>query len=530
MRPSLDRRAGDLYRRYHVVVWWVLLVQTVFAIWFTLLVPIYRGPDEALHVDMVRRYQSVRGYPDPIEFTDVDPAVVASTWIVDRGGARPRPPLRLEDATPRPERLPFDELPTTDDPVRNQLSQHPPLYYGVTAGVTSTLGSIVPESVWSWDREVLFLRLGSVVILGLVPLFAAESMRALGLPREVGGLAAALALWIPGLTVLRALVNNDVLAVAFASAAIAASLHCLRRPTPRVVMLAAGCAGAGLLTKSTAAPVAVWASIVIVASVIAHAERPAGAVIRRLAAIGAVLVIGASWHLTQVARYGDPQPSGVQRGTRAEGSSPSVLEFAEKWTDPVVSSFFGEPGRKTGVTLASWQILALGSVFVVLILVGATSAVRGRRLPALALTGLFAFQLVNMLRPNWKSYVVSGTAAGLQGRYLYPCLVAIVALVALGAWRLMRSRSTAVHDLVARIALVVGVGLHLFLVWSALRGYWADGGRGVPGALESLTAWSPLPWVVTAGLGLAGAAVVAVAMGGQVLAVMPRRTRSSGAQ
>ena len=511
-------------RRYHPVVWWVLLLQTVFAVWFTLLVPIYRGPDESLHVDMIRRHQTQAGYPDPKEYRTVDAGVTASTHRIDVWSGGIRLPLRIEDAQPRPDRPTFAELGAEwDGPrTRSQMSQHPPLYYATTGGAARVATSLVPEEVWSWDREVLMLRLVSVLVLGLVPLLAAEAARGLGASPVVGALAAALLLCIPGFSVVRALVNNDALAIALASVAVAGSVRCLRRADGRWVALTALAAAGSLLTKSTAAPVAVWALAMVVAAVLFRDEgRDAKRAVGRILLVAAVAVVGASWHLVQLVRYADPQPSPVVPARPNEAAQTSVARFAEVWIERVSANFFGQPARRTGVTLPDWQIDVAAVAFVVLLVAGLVFAIRGRRGTVLALGGLVLLQVLMMLRPNWKGYSRSGHFSGFQGRYLYPCVVAIVLLVAVGMWRILRSRSEVVHELVTRSVVLAGIGLHLTLMWSALNdGYWDDGGRGTRGLLDSLAAWSPLPHVLTVAVGLAGVAVVGAASVAQVGGVL----------
>jgi hypothetical protein len=518
------------------VVWWVLLLQTVFALWFTLLVPIYRGPDEALHVDMVRRHQTEAGYPDAKEFRTIDAGVTASQQRVDEWSGGIRLPLRIEDAQPRQQRPTFQELGDTwNGPrFRSQMSQHPPLYYATVGGASRLATSLVPEEAWSWDREVLLLRLLSVLMLAVVPLLAAEAARGLGTSPVVGALAAALLLCVPGFTVLRALVNNDALAIALASVAVAGSVQCLRRADGRWLAVTTVAAAGSLLTKSTAAPVAVWAlGAVVVAILLRSDDRSPKAVAGRFALVAGVALLGASWHLTQLVRYADPQPSPVVQALPDGAADTAVSRFAEVWIERVSANFFGQPARRTGVTLPDWQIHAAAAGFVVFLLAGIVFAVRSRRGTVLALGGLVLLQVLMMLRPNWKGYSRSGRFSGFQGRYLYPCIVAIVLLVAVGLWRLLRSRSVVVQELVPRAVVLLGIGMHATLMWSTLTdGYWDDAGRGTRGLLDSLAAWSPLPWVLTVGAGVGGAAVVgaaSVAQVGGVVGSWRSRRRGDGA-
>lgn len=502
-----------LWARYHPAVWWILLIKALFGLAFMLLVPPYRGPDESRHVDMIIWHQSSPGYQDPTEHTPVDPGVVASERLASPPG-RPRPPQRAADATPRAERLPFDELdaPVLDPAPGNQMSQHPPLFYLTAAGAYSVVSEL-PAEPWSWDQEVFFYRLVSWLTFATLPLLAAEVALALGLARAFTAVAASVTLLVPMSSFIGAVVSNDGLAVTFVGLAVVGALAYLHRGGTRwAAVTAVGCAGAPL-TKSTAAPAVAWAVLVVVIAVVRRSGwRPSRAALRHLAVVGVGTVVGFSWHIANVVRFADPQPNGFDRAG-GPGHDGSIVDYLGVWIPRVASTFWGQPARRTGVTLAPWMITILTVVAIGLCIY---AIVRARRhwLPTGLLTVLVLGQVALMFRSNWNAHLRSGRYPALQGRYLFALLVPMAALITIAvAARLDRSQQRRAVG-VAAVLGAVGVGLHLVLGWSMLTGgYWADDGEGVPGQLGAVMAWSPLSPGVTATVFVAtGIAVVLAAV------------------
>ncbi len=515
-RQTVDRRNGDariarLRRRYHPIVWWVTLIHALFGLSYTLLVPMYRGPDEAPHVDMVRHYRSTTGYPDPTEHTVASRGVAASVAIMGPSAARPRPPQYATDAVPRPDRSTFAELDTVESPPRpNQMSQHPPVYYAITSSVTTLVSSVLPASTWTWDRELYLYRLMSWVSMAALPLLAAEGALAIGLRRRFTAVAASFPLLVPMATFIGAVANNDSLAVLFSGLGAVGALAYFNRGGARWAVLAAvGVAGAPL-TKSTAAMVGVWAVGMLILGMVRHQVwRRIPAAIGHLCIVGVGALVGFSWHLANLVRFGDPQPNGFPpRVAPNSYAGASLLEFTPVWTKGVAWTFWGQPGRLTGVTLPFWMVLVLSAVAVAIVLVAVVTA--GRRWPTWLLGVLVVAQVGLMFGINWRSYSRQGVFSALQGRYLFSLLVPIGVLAAIGVAALLRQRGTALVPAVGVVIAAVGIGLHAVLGWSMLTaGYW--GGEGVSELIGAVVAWSPLPAALTLSVFAANAGVVIVA-------------------
>lgn len=518
-------RLRRAWRRYHGLVWWVVVVKALFGLSFTLLVPPYHGPDEARHVDMIRWYESHGGYPDPTEHTLITPGVALSQRLVSPVGS-PRPPLEERDAVARSKRATFSELDESHEAPHggNQMSQHPPLYYTV-ASAGSSVTTLLPGDPWSWDQEVYLYRLTSwLSFLGL-PLLAAEAALALGLARVFTAVAASLTLLVPMTTFIGAVVNNDGLAVAFTALAVVGVLGYLRHGSLGwAAVTAAGCAGAPL-TKSTAAPTVAWVLLVMVVAVVRSSGwRPPARALRHAALVGAAALVGFAWHLTNLVRFADPQPNGFSRPPPT-GYEASIADYATTWIERVASTFWGQPARRTGVTLAPWMIAALTVAIVAACLY---ALVRSRRFrwPVWLLSLLVAGQVALMFRTNWKTHVRAGSLNGLQGRYLFALVVPLAVLATAGVAALVRRRradedgnsdgdgtaspttARTATGIAAAIA-AAGVGLHTFLGWSMLTGgYWAADGDGAMGQFDAVLAWSPLPDPLTISAFLATALAV----------------------
>ena len=127
-------------RGHHPIVLAITGLNIAFALVYALLVPMYRGPDEAAHVDMIRRYRADASEPSPNVAVPVESVVrnVYRDGTLERA-YRPPLPLRARDAMRRADRPTFATLgrPTVES--SNQMTQHPPLYYAVAAGTAGDM-------------------------------------------------------------------------------------------------------------------------------------------------------------------------------------------------------------------------------------------------------------------------------------------------------------------------------------------------------------------------------------------------------
>jgi len=109
-----------------------------------------------------------------------------------------------------------------------------------------------------------------------------------------------------------------------------------------------------------------------------------------------------------------------------------LLRYAFVWTDLMVGRIFGILGHrmmtKNGSELAPYSLLFLAAG-VLLVRRIKVSDLQGTGFYLLFIAG--AYSLILMLAVNYKSYLSSGLlGSDLQGRYIFPVLIPIYALVA----------------------------------------------------------------------------------------------------
>jgi len=128
-------------------VLWILTTTT-----WSLVVPIGNAPDELLHLDMVTALREGPGNPR------FDDRYLSGRWnVVGSLSGRYEPStqthLAAEDAVPRPDRPTLSDLaPEGETEFANQMTQHPPGYYGLMATAVTAAAFVVPADWWSWDR------------------------------------------------------------------------------------------------------------------------------------------------------------------------------------------------------------------------------------------------------------------------------------------------------------------------------------------------------------------------------------------
>ena len=155
-----------------------------------MLYPPFTGFDETQHVDAVLSIRHGDGWPAPQERELSEGVVAVATPVLQAASDLP---FSDDELPPRDERPSVAELGVERDSVGqllpNQITQHPPLYYALQAGV---LAAVLPGSAdWPFDRTVGVLRLVSIVLMAPLPLLAWATARALRAPPLVGQVAAA---------------------------------------------------------------------------------------------------------------------------------------------------------------------------------------------------------------------------------------------------------------------------------------------------------------------------------------------------
>lgn len=512
--PPGPFRVRSLLRDTPTVVWGVTALHVVLLVVYSVVVPTFRAPDEEVHVDLVLLVRDQLAGEEPLTW----PAVT-ERQIADRVNAALLY-LRFDDgphrktvgeADVRGARPSFAELGTAEEVPEldhNQAVQHPPTYYALAA---AWLALPPGSDGWPFDRQVAYLRLLSVLLLSPVPLLAYAAARLLSGQRRVALAAAVAALAVPQFTYMGAVVNNDSLLVLAGSVLTLPLLHAARGDRSLTTGAWAGLAlGVALATKGLAFALVPWVGA---AYLLGWWRTRGGPPWRPLLLAGAVTALLAAWWWVQkVLTVGSLHVRGTVYPTDPDVVPEPLRWVAHAFVPQILETWWGSFVWADAVLPYPWVLLPAA-----LLLAGVAGAfaVRGQRLeaallclPSLLLLGLSAWA-------SYTTYARTGLAMGIQGRYLFPGLVGLLAVVAHGYGALLAG-----HDrwLPAGVLAVAGTlqalsGLHL------LVHHWDLDVAGVAAAALGLLAWSPWPQAVTVALAVmapmvAAATTVAVVQAG----------------
>jgi len=509
--------------------WLLTALQFALLSSYSLLYPAYLGWDEPQHVDMVVALSSGDGWQDP--GTRILSTGVAATSDLVYGGRYTVRPYSDDRIAPRGARPSLREA-GGDRPsaghLPNQMVQHPPLYYAMGALVLR----VMPGSQsWPYDRTVEVLRLLSVLLLTPLPLLAWAAARRLTDSTSVQKAAAAVPLAIPGLARVGGSVNNDnllILAVAALTVALlrVATGDLTRRTgvyTGLIAALALLAKGFGLVL-----PVAVLAAYAV-----GWRQRRGPPPWQPAAlALSVAGVLGGSWWLANLLRFGVLQPNGFGAAAQARiyptlppASAPRPVG---RWWDGfyhgMVSRFWSglglpEPPQVPWPAIwAATVVLALGLLAGLLLGGWRRGRPIGNRLAMLValLPTVLIFALV--AAGSWGVYEHTLLLRAVQGRYLYPGVVGVAVVACAGLSRLLGPARPALPAVV----LLGAGGLQLLALRAIVGDFWlphTSGGRlgHADNALAAVERWSPVPagvtvltFLVLAGLGLAALVVSVV--------------------
>lgn len=423
-----------------------LLVMAVQAVW-AFVMPPFRGPDEPHHVNSIFRLASGQGWPEPGEAM-VDPIIMdaskeAGLLLPDsdsfkywnrsslyQGGIYGNS-FALTIVTAHPNRTVIDSVDAVDPEatVRDQMVQHPPLYYAGGAAIVNILDlDEVP-----WDRALNVLRLYSILVASPLVFSMIYVARRLGAPREWALLAGFIPLAIPQLSAVSSTVTNDSMAIGAGGLAVAALVKAgTERITPTTVALVGGSVGLALWTKGQLLALGLPLILVFLLKSCESWKHRLTAV----AGAGLLSQIICPWWVMNIVRYGAIQPDSFMRDP-SYGWNPAkadAWEFISVAAQTMSESFvarFGWLEVNIPITLLHNLLIAL----VILTITGivALTGVQ-RKVSLIALCAGPAIAAV-IVAQSWSVYVETGQIAGVQGRYLYPFIAALAVIVfALKKW------------------------------------------------------------------------------------------------
>lgn len=288
-------------RRFTVgVIWMTLTLFGVLTLWATL-TPAFVTVDEPRHFNSVVRLVQGGGWPPPREAVMLEASAVA----VQEAAA----------GTPRSERsavLGLDD-PESDDPRRDWMNQHPPLYYGLVAAAVVTTDRLTPGDQ-PWDTTVLVMRLVSVLLTAASVPFVASSLLLVSRSVPAALVGSGTFLLNPQLANTHSVVTNDAMVTFLGSVLMFACLRAYLRPETLLSssLLGGATLGIGLLTKGLMLP-----AVAVLALFLLLAGRRAGTGwMRRLwiPLLGGAIafIIGGWWWVRNLVVYGQIQSSNNQ--------------------------------------------------------------------------------------------------------------------------------------------------------------------------------------------------------------------------
>jgi small subunit ribosomal protein S36 len=493
------------HRRIPAVVWWISALHVTLLLAYSVLMPTYRAPDEALHDDLSHVFSEEFRYPAWDE-RDTGAGILHSLNIVQfHTGSRH---LEASAAPHKDDRPSIDELDEQPRPRGiNQLSQHPPLYYAVAGTLERGVELVTGDPIGAFDVEAWFYRLVSIILVAPLPVIIWTIGRRLGLPDPVAIAATLIPLAIPQYLHMGSVANNDSLLILLFWLLTPVILRLADGDVrARTAALAGLLTGLALYTKGFALVLPLW----VAAALLVALRRLGRAHLRQVTVAGLTysamsLAFGGWWWIANLVRYGEPLPSRqTQLAPPIESDVRDYGNFFEGWSSATIRRFWGEFGW-FDVHIPGVAIRAATAVVIVGLVVAcirrdrvAGSPIGNRLLLAAPITLLVALQFTLALH----AYIQLGRMPGLQGRYWFGALAALAVIVALGLANLFRRAARWLP-----LAVLAGaVAMNALAVHTILGYYWAAPGSAFTSQVRAAVAWAPLQGEVLA----AGAAVGAV--------------------
>ncbi|MGI8575291.1 MAG: DUF2142 domain-containing protein [Egibacteraceae bacterium] len=476
-------------------VWGLALLFLLVSQVYSVAVPVYQGPDEPQHVDMVLSVGRLEGWAPPRQ--RLFSLQLRKTQRIMLHYRRARVPRAASEAFPRP-RPSFDDF--SDEPSTRtvtHVSNHPPLYYiGVATWATLVTG-LVP-ALWdpAFDEVVGVLRLGSGLLLMWLPVATFLTASRLGLARPSAVAAATLPLAIPQLAHLGGVVNNDALLLALAGVLfVMLSFVATSDASRRTALLVGAVGGLALLTKGFA--LLLPAGVVIAYGATARRGARLRAFGSGLLALSAAFIVGGWWWVRNLLVEGRLQPSGgLANFPHPAGFQPSASIWRQAFYIREIEGFWGRLGN-LNVDMPDEAVAAAGSLLLVTIVAAFVmrpdSKGPGRLGLALLLVPVLFLGTLLPVR-SWLTYATQSTKIrGMQGRYLFLGLPGLATVAATGMQRLL-PRSGRGRRWLPLIVLSGGIALHAVSLHQVLFTYWGtQSDNSAAKAFEALLRWAPWP-------------------------------------
>jgi small subunit ribosomal protein S36 len=498
-----------------LAIWTATALHLGVMVVFTLLYPAYWGFDETGHVSRVLAAQNGNVAPTP----GAAPYVGGVNNSYQTYTVHDQPPFSTYLAPDRADRPSFISLggalahpPPGQLP--NQLAQHPPGYYLLAAGVLDT----VPGSAkLAWDQTVGLLRLLDVVFLLPLPYLCWAIARRFARDRVAVATAFAPIL-LPALERLGGSVNNDDLLILLTSIFILQVGKVLTGDLRRRVAVTMGVSlTLALLTKGFALvlpPVAVLAYLIAWRRARGRFPTPQVGIVVLAGAVGGL------WWLRNLVVYHVVQPPGLTTAQRNQvwpplppgSKSEHVATYAHHVLDRMTTDAWGALGLTVPPSLPGAITFIASILAAALILLAFVSCMARRRdagrrgagavgrvtiidLGMLLLPTVLV--VVPLLYHGWSDYSRTGQLIGVQGRYLYPGFVGLVAVAAVGGDFIAGAAPKWVERLLPLLACVLAIAIEATAFYVVLTKLWLHNGTLLKGngsrVLHAIGATSPWP-------------------------------------
>lgn len=525
---------------------------------YSLLYPVYLGFDEPQHVDMtIALRHDPLSWPDPGERALSESVARSQSIVYSRKKPEFLKPGLLPIVGPYlPGEVPArtarqtiqqlgDNSPTPVPPgLPNQMVQHPPLYYAIGAAV---LGVLPFSESLAYDQVVSILRILSVLMIAPLPLLIWGTTRRLVGAGPIAVAASALPLAVPGLARGAGNYQNDNLLILAVAVMTLLLVKVMTGDFSRRTAVFLGLAtSAALLTKGTALPLTPLVPLAYAVGWWRARGRFPLAATGVACAVGAV---GGLWWVRNLLVYKTVQVNGFgvhsARLEQMQNAQPGPHD-AQVWLDRFYAARPGAGGwyewrfwsglgllDQNGLSFTVFRTLTVVTVLgVVIALALGFGRGRGDRLAAVVLALPFFLITAVVAYGAYSEYRRTGISGGIQGRYAYPAVPGLCALVAVGYGR---AAGRFVRGLPA-LAFLGVLLVQAIAVRGIVTGYWMPRiftGRTARyrGAIDAIAAWSPWPVGVTYTIFaltavMLGVAFVAVVLSGP-LAMLRERARQA---
>ncbi len=486
-------------------VWIITALGFSLMVLYATLFPTYRTPDEPEHVDLAIHMSREFSYPayDGLFLSEQ----TTESKGITRFGYRE---LVSDDIAARDDRPSFDDLGSdqaSDTP--NRMPQHPPLYYALM-GTLLRFAGFFGAGALSFDATVWILRILTAILVSAVPVLAYLATVRLTRSRAAGVAAAVVPLAVPQFTHIGASVNNDGLLILLSAGLTVLVARVLRGDeSARTAVLIGLVTGFALITKAFALVFPFWIVLLYII-VWRRGMRWQTAGVRVAQAAATAFVAGGWWWFRNLVVLGRLQSSLPAYDDGVEGFVTRPLWWIGRFAIWITESFWGWMGWFE----AKLPILVIGAATLVIVITVVAAIVdwrdrnsitRGEVLYLLSPTVLIGAIVVQRA---YAVYSDTGITRGIQGRYFFPLIVALAAVLATtwigaaGRW----SRFVPLAVLAGATAMQVSAVLVIITTY-----YGLDGGALTDG-FGSWLAWSPLPVWATAGIVIAVVVLFAITM------------------